>query len=257
MSREYISASYSQLLPRCSQVWALYYPLLVFPHSAMWDILFLFLEEETDLVKDIESTELRNRGIRILTQKGPHPQSSWIVLTAVCHLFQKQKPSRCRSLLPLQPTSHLHKVFCSFAVAHSPWMTFLSLLLPARLLAFCTQLLSGVVRLSRDPQLPLLFASIYLFAHYFDFSVGLDHASTNNQRTMMSPSWELTLQSCPQRSRAGLGIVNSLGALHTPQRRKIISHRPRLPVTFCLEPPRLLCSAERLNQGHIVATHCP
>lgn len=47
MSREYTSARCSpQLLPRCGQVWALYFLFLVLPHSAMWGVLFLFPEEK-------------------------------------------------------------------------------------------------------------------------------------------------------------------------------------------------------------------
>lgn len=64
MSREYTSARYSpQLLPRCGQVWALYFLLLVLSHSAVWGVSSLFPEEKTDPENDIEITELRNRGI--------------------------------------------------------------------------------------------------------------------------------------------------------------------------------------------------
>lgn len=113
MSRAYTSASYSsQLLPRCCQVWAPYFPLLVLPHSAMWGVLFLFPEEETDPMKDIEITELGKRGIRILTKKGPYPPELMDLPHDSTTFSRGRSQVGAGFCCPRLPTSHLHRVFC-------------------------------------------------------------------------------------------------------------------------------------------------
>lgn len=113
MSRDYTSARYSpQLLPRCGQVWALCFLLLVLPHSAVWGVLFLFPEEKTDPENDIEITELRNGGIRILTQKGPCPPALMglplFTVLPFPEVDVRLVQSSVAHICPHLPTSHLH-----------------------------------------------------------------------------------------------------------------------------------------------------
>lgn len=148
---------------------------------------YFYFQKRKDPENDIEITELRNRGIRILTQMGPCPPE----LTGLTHgsvlsfpeVEAKLVPSSAAHLCP----HHTSIMFSApFVLTHSPFLPVGSLS-SVHSSSLGWHLCLGA---SSPQRLPASVADICFLAHCFGLPVGMGHTRTSKQRTMVSPLWD-------------------------------------------------------------------